>query len=357
MMIEFTEGNLLDSNAEALVNTVNTVGVMGKGIALMFKDSFQENFEEYQAACSAKKVQVGKMFVTRRESLLGPKWIINFPTKQHWRYPSKMEWIESGLDDLISVIVSNGIRSVALPPLGAGNGGLEWTDVREVIVNKLKDLDGVRVIVFEPTRKYMNVAKRTGVERLSAPRALVAELIRRYSILGIECSLLEVQKLGYFAERFNRKLALPEFEFDFAANRFGPYSEKLKHMLDDLDGSYLHCDKRLADAGPFEPIRFDEAKRDQVALFMKTEGREYLPTVEATAALIDGFESPLSMELLATVDWLVVKMNAEPTAPGIREQLRLWPGGQESAERKLHLFEDRSIDIALDALKDSTLIH
>jgi O-acetyl-ADP-ribose deacetylase (regulator of RNase III) len=357
MMIEFTEGNLLDSDAEALVNTVNTVGVMGKGIALMFKDSFQENFKDYQAACIAKKVQVGKMFVTRRESLLGPKWIINFPTKQHWRYPSEMEWIESGLDDLISVINSNGIRSIALPPLGAGNGGLEWTDVKEVIVNKLKDLDGVKVIVFEPTKKYMNVAKRTGVEKLTAPRAMVAELIRRYSILGIECSLLEVQKLGYFAERFNRKLALQEFGFDFAANKFGPYSEKLKHMLNDLDGSYLHCDKRLADAGPFEPIRFDDAKRDRVALFMKTEGREYLPTVQATAALIDGFESPLGMELLATVDWLVVKMNAEPTAVGIREQLRLWPGGQESAERKLHLFEDRIVDIALDALKESTLIH
>jgi hypothetical protein len=128
-------------------------------------------------------------------------------------------------------------------------------------------------------------------------------------------------------------------------------------MLNGLDGSYLHCDKRLADAGPFEPIRFDEAKRDLVGLFMKTEGKSHLPAVEATSALIDGFESPLGMELLATVDWLVAEMDAEPTVPAIREKLQDWPGGEESAERKLRLFEDRIVDIALDALKQAELTH
>lgn len=355
-MLEFTEGNLLEADAEALVNTVNTVGVMGKGVALMFKEAFPENFREYEAACRAKELQVGKMFVTRRDSFLGPKWIINFPTKAHWRYPSKMEWVERGLDDLKAVILRNEIRSIAVPPLGAGNGGLEWAEVRELIVEKFKDLKNVQILIYEPTKKYQNVAKRTGVGKLTAARASVAELIRMYSILGIECSLLEVQKLGYFLERFNRKLSLPEFEFDFAANKFGPYSDKLKHMLNGLDGSYLHCDKRLSDAGPFEPIRFDEAKRDVVALFMRTEGKSHLPAVEATSALIDGFESPLSMELLATVDWLVVEMEAEPSVLGIREKLQSWPGGQAAADRKLRLFEDRIIDIALDALKQAALI-
>lgn len=357
MMIEFTEGNLLESEAEALVNTVNTVGVMGKGVALMFKETFPENFKEYEAACRAKELKVGKMFVTRRDALLGPKWIINFPTKAHWRYPSKMEWVERGLDDLRAVIVRNNILSIALPPLGAGNGGLEWAEVKELIVEKLKDLKDVKVVIYEPTRKYQNVSKRTGVERLTPPRASIAELIRRYSILGIECSLLEVQKLGYFLERFNRKMSLSEFEFDFTARKFGPYSDKLKHMLNGLDGSYLHCYKRLSDAGPFEPIRFDEAKRDVVALFMKTEGKSHLSAVEATSALIDGFESPLGMELLATVDWLVVEMGAEPTVSAIRENLQSWPGGPEAADRKLRLFEGRIIDIALNALNEAALIH
>lgn len=357
MMIKFTEGNLLESDAEALVNTVNTVGVMGKGVALMFKEAFPENFREYEAACRAKELQVGKMFVTRRDTLLGPKWIVNFPTKAHWRYPSKMEWVDRGLDDLKAFIARHHVKSIAIPPLGAGNGGLDWSEVRELMVEKLGDLHDVQVVIYEPTKRYQNVAKRTGVATLTPARASIAELIRRYSILGIECSLLEVQKLGYFLERFNRKLSLPEFQFDFGANKYGPYSDKLKHMLNGLDGSYLHCDKRLADAGPFEPIRFDEAKRDVVAAFMKSEGKEHLPAVEATSSLIDGFESPLSMELLATVDWLLVDMNAEPNVAAIREKLASWPGGKESADRKLHLFEDRIIGIALEALGEAGLVN
>lgn len=357
MMIEFTQGNLLESDAEALVNTVNTVGVMGKGVALMFKEAFPENFKEYEAACRAKELQVGKMFVTRRESLLGPKWIINFPTKAHWRYPSQMEWIEQGLDDLKTVIVQNHISSVALPPLGAGNGGLEWTEVRNLIVGKLEDLMGVKIVIYEPTKEYQNVAKRSGVENLTTPRASIAELIRRYSILGIECSLLEVQKLGYFLERFNRKLSLQEFDFEFSANKFGPYSDKLKHMLNGLDGSYLHSNKRLSDAGPFEPIRFDESKRDLIALFINTKGKSHLPAIEATSRLIDGFESPLGMELLATIDWLVEEMGTEPEVAAIRETLQSWPGGKESATRKLRLFEDRIIAIALDSLRESKLVN
>lgn len=357
MTIEFTQGNLLDADAEALVNTVNTVGVMGKGVALMFKEAFPENFREYEAAARAKELRVGRMFVTRRDAFLGPTWIVNFPTKAHWRYPSRLEWIAEGLDDLKSVIAENQIRSIALPPLGSGNGGLDWPEVRDLIVDKLQDLNGVKITIFEPTRRYQNVAKRAGVEKLTPSRAAVADLVRRYAILGIECSVLEVQKLGYFLERYNRKLALPQFNFEFAANKYGPYSEKLRHMLNGLDGSYLHCDKRLADAGPFEPIRFDEARRDAVTLFLKTEGKVHWPAVEATANLIDGFESPLGMELLATVDWLVVEMKVQPEPKAIREALRSWPGGKQSAERKMHLFDDRIVEIALDALRQSELAN
>jgi len=356
MTIEFTQGNLLDADAEALVNTVNTVGVMGKGVALMFKEAFPDNFKAYASAARAKELEVGKMFVTRRDAFLGPKWIVNFPTKAHWRYPSRMQWVDAGLDDLKAVIARHGIRSIALPPLGAGNGGLDWDDVRNLMVEKLKDLREVRIVIFEPTRQYQNVAKRSGVEKLTPARAALADLVRRYSVLGIECSLLEVQKLGYFLERFTSKLALPSFGFEFSANRYGPYSEKLRHMLNGLDGSYLRCDKRLADAGPFEPIRFDEARRDAVTLFMKTEGKLHWPAVEATASLIDGFESPLGMELLSTVHWLVSEMGVPSDRQAVREALATWPGGDRSAERKLKLFEDRIVDIALDALRDAKLV-
>ena len=150
-MIEFTRGNLLDAKVDALVNAVNTVGVMGKGIALMFKEAFPDNFKNYESACKKKAVRVGKMFVTKR--LLSTKWIINFPTKEHWRGDSRLEWIEMGLEDLKCVIVENGIKSIAIPPLGSGNGRLKWEDVRPKIEMVLSTLEDVTVFVYEPTRE------------------------------------------------------------------------------------------------------------------------------------------------------------------------------------------------------------
>jgi O-acetyl-ADP-ribose deacetylase (regulator of RNase III) len=356
-MITFTEGNLLEADAEALVNTVNTVGVMGKGVALMFKDAFPENFKAYQRACKEKHVRLGEMFVTEREDLLGPKWIINFPTKGNWKYPSQIKWIEDGLADLVRVIAEKGIGSIAIPPLGSGNGGLNWTEVRPLIEKALGSLKNVNVVVYEPTVKYQNVAKRTGVEELTVPRALIAEMVRRYSILGIECTLLEVQKLGYFLERSVSVLKLDnKFKFEFGANKFGPYSDKLKHLLDGLDGSYLHCDKRIADAGPFEAIRFDDAKKDKVAAFLTTpDAKLYRPVLDATTELIDGLESPFGMELLSTVDWLVDHDGTEPEVAAVRAALAKWPGDQKAGERKLELFDERVIAIALRSLADSKL--
>jgi O-acetyl-ADP-ribose deacetylase (regulator of RNase III) len=357
-MIHFTEGNLLEADADALVNTVNTVGVMGKGVALMFKEAFPENFKAYEKACKAKQVRLGEMFVTEREDLLGPKWIINFPTKGHWRYPSQIKWIEDGLADLARVIEEKKIRSIAIPPLGSGNGGLQWTEVRPLIEKALVSLKDVDVIVYEPTAKYQNVAKRAGVEELTAPRALIAEMVRRYSILGIECSLLEVQKLGYFLERIVNALNLDnKFKFEFEANKFGPYSKKLNHLLNGLDGSYLHCDKRIADAGPFEPIRFDDAKKDMVAAFLTTpEAKVYRPALEATTTLIDGLESPFGMELLSTIDWLIDQGGVQPEVKSVREALAKWPGEDgKAAARKLELFDERVIGIALQCLSESKL--
>jgi O-acetyl-ADP-ribose deacetylase (regulator of RNase III) len=352
LMISFTQGNLLAADAEALVNTVNTVGVMGKGIALMFKEAFPANLKAYEAACKAGDVAVGRMFVTERRELLGPKWIIHFPTKQHWRNPSKLEWIDEGLDDLKRVIAELGIRSIALPPLGSGNGGLEWPTVRALIAQKLGDLPEVDVIVYEPTATYQNVAKRAGVEKLTPARAMVADLVRRYAVLGFDCTLLEIQKLAYFAERSLLRLVLPnELDLHFEAHRFGPYATRLAHLLDALDGSYLRSDKRIADAGPLDTIWFDDAKRDRVAAYLGSEGKTYLPALALTDALIDGFETPLGMELLATVDWLVESGTA-PTVAAIRQALANWPNGGDAAKRKLALLDERMIEIALARLAE-----
>ncbi len=356
--MRFTQGNLLDSGADALVNTVNTVGVMGKGIALMFKERFPENFSAYEAACKAGEVKVGAMFVQPGAEFDGPRWIINFPTKQHWRQPTKLEWIESGLEDLKAIILAKGIRSIALPPLGCGNGGLEWSDVRPRIEAALGGIAGVEVVVYEPTAKYQNVAKKRGVEKLTPARALIAELVRRYWVLGIECTLIETQKLAWCLGRNIERLGLPDpLKLRFKADRYGPYAHQLTKLLEGLDGSYLHCDKRLTDASPFDTIWFEESKRDTVELYLRsTEARDYLPALEATDKLIDGFQSPLGMEALATVDWLVSREHAKPTLEGVRDGLRRWPAGEDAARRKEKLFDDKLIVLALDRLRPTNAV-
>ncbi|MGF6709449.1 O-acetyl-ADP-ribose deacetylase (regulator of RNase III) [Luteibacter sp. W1I16] len=348
-MITFTHGNLLEARAEALVNTVNTVGVMGKGIALMFKERFAENFRRYAAACKVKEVRTGKMFVTEVRELGGPRWIVNFPTKQHWRGDSKIEWIAEGLQDLRRFLIENKVKSIAIPPLGAGNGGLDWDEVRPRIEEALDGLD-TEIIVFEPTQKYQNVAKRTGVGKLTPARALIAELVRRYWVLGMECSLLEIQKLAWFLERNIERVGLTPLDLRFAPNKYGPYADRLRHLLEGLDGSYLHCDKRIGDADPLDVIWFDDGRKAFVQTYLKSEAKEYVPALEATATLIDGFESPFGMELLATVDWLLTKEGVTPTVPAVREGLRHWRSGPDAAERKARLFDDRALGIALERL-------
>lgn len=348
-MITFTQGNLLEAKADALVNTVNTVGVMGKGIALMFKERFAENFRLYDAACKAKQVQTGRVFVTEVSELDGPRWIVNFPTKRHWRAPSQLPWVVEGLQDLRRFLIERQVKSIAIPPLGAGNGGLEWADVREQIERVLGDLEA-EILVFEPTSQYQNVAKRNGVEKLTPARALIAELVRRYWVLGMECSLLEVQKLAWFLERAVEHRGLKPLDLRFEANKYGPYADRLRHLLEGLDGSYLHCDKRISDADPFDVIWFDDARKTVVQTFLKSEAKAYSEALEDTATLIDGFESPFGMELLATVDWLLYREGVEPTVSAVREGLRHWRGGDDAAVRKDRLFDDRALTIALHRL-------
>lgn len=351
-MITYRQGNLLEAEVEAVVNTVNTVGVMGKGIALMFKERFKDNFKAYTAACKAGEVKVGEMFVTPTHELDGPRWVINFPTKQHWRNPSKMEWIETGLDDLVRVIREREIRSVALPPLGCGNGGLEWSEVRPKIEAALGQLDDVEVITFAPTEKYQNVAKREGVKQLSVARALIAEVIRRYWVLGIECTLLEVQKLAWFLSKSIRAQGLDDvLDLRFQADRYGPFSPRLNHLLNALDGSYLRSDKRISDCGPMDTIAFADTEAAVVDLYFRSgEAKPYAAVLEETGRLIDGFQSPLGMELLATVDWLIEREGCSRDLPSIRAGLATWPGGAEAGARKLRIFNDRLLGLALERL-------
>jgi len=352
-MMHFTQGNLLEADVEAVVNTVNTVGVMGKGIALMFKERFPENCKAYEAACKSGQVQIGRMFVTTSTELSGPRWIINFPTKQHWRNPSKLEWIAQGLQDLRAVIAEKQIHSIAIPPLGSGNGGLNWGAVRPVIEAALGQIDGLEVIVYEPTAKYQNVAKGRGAEKLTPARALIAEMIRRYGVLGLDCSILEVQKLAWLLARTIARCGLADpLKLEFTADKYGPFAPQLSHLLDALDGSYLHCEKRVADASPFDTICFDAERTAALKGYLATsDGAPFLDAIDQTDELIDGFQSPLGMETLATVDWLLTREHAQPSLAGIRQALDNWPAGPAAAQRKQRLFNDKLLGAALARLQ------
>ena len=180
-MIEYKTGDILSENADALVNTVNCVGFMGRGIALQFKQAWPENFNAYAAACKRHEVQPGRMFIYATGHLTPPRFIVNFPTKRHWRGKSRMEDIESGLKALVEEIRARDIRSIAIPPLGAGLGGLNWSHVRSRIDRALSELPDVRVIVFEPQKDPGSAPNDTVGSAPKMGENATAKLTRNYS--------------------------------------------------------------------------------------------------------------------------------------------------------------------------------
>ena len=202
-MIEYKKGDILAEDAEVLVNTVNCVGSMGRGIALQFKQAWPDNFRAYAAACRRHEVRPGRMFVYETGLLTHPRYIINFPTKRHWRGKSRIEDIEAGLDALVAEIRRRAIRSIAIPPLGAGLGGLNWDEVRPRIESAMRGLADVRIVVFEPNGAAAPERHKTGkVPAMTAGRSALIGLMERYlaGLLDPFVSLLEVHKLMYFMQ-------------------------------------------------------------------------------------------------------------------------------------------------------------
>ena len=213
-MIKPTIGNLLDAGngheAEALVNTVNTVGVMGKGIALQFRLAYPRNYELYRAACKRGEVVPGKMFIVPTDRLDNPRYIVNFPTKRHWKGDSRVEDIESGLADLVRFIQAEKIQSIAVPPLGCGNGGLDWSDVRPRIVKAFESLPDVRVLLYEPAGapEPDKITVATARPEMNSNRAALITLMRNYGEVGYRLTMLEIQKLTYFLQLAGQPLRL-----------------------------------------------------------------------------------------------------------------------------------------------------
>jgi O-acetyl-ADP-ribose deacetylase (regulator of RNase III) len=299
-MITLAQGNLFEADAEALVNTVNTVGVMGKGIALQFKKAYPENFHAYKHACDDRSVVAGKMFVFETHGLHNPKYIINFPTKRHWKGGSRMGDIEAGLRDLAATVTKLGIRSVAIPPLGCGNGGLDWRDVFPRIHDALTGLQNVQLLVYAPkgapaAEEMLNKTKRP---RMTAGRAAVIGLMSRYGAAGYRMTLLEVQKLVYFLQATGEPLE----RVQFARAQYGPYADTLRHVLNRMEGHFIQGYGDGANT-PDTSIELLPNAIEEADAFLE-DHRDTKDRFDRVTNLIEGFETPYGMELLATVHWV-----------------------------------------------------
>lgn len=340
-MITEVFGNLLTADADALVNTVNTAGVMGKGVALQFRRAFPDNYEAYRLACERGDVKLGQMFVVDNGQLTRPRFIINFPTKKHWRSRSRLSDIEAGLVDLRDVLTTRGITSVAVPALGCGNGGLDWADVEPLIRDALGDLAGVDVLLYPPQGSPAATSMRVGTTRppMTAGRAALVGLLDRYIGPGLGATPIEVQKLMYFLQAAGEPLRL-----DYVRAQYGPYAENLNHVLNAVEGHYI-CgfgdrSKPVRDADPIALLP-GAAAEAEAFLDQHPGTRERFDRV---AALVAGFESPYGLELLASVHWVAHKDTLAGTPEAATAEVQRWN------RRKKRLFSERHIHLAWSRL-------
>jgi O-acetyl-ADP-ribose deacetylase (regulator of RNase III)/uncharacterized protein YwgA len=342
-MIRYLTGNLLDSDAHALVNTVNTVGVMGKGIALQFKNMFPNNYKIYSKACENKEFKIGNLLITEEETLLkGKKIIINFPTKTSWRLPSEYSYIELGTKALVKAIKENDIKSIAIPPLGSGQGGLDWNKVKVILEKYLSDLD-CEIYIYEPTSTIKEVLKKERV-KLTPARAMLLAMLYDLTRNGEFVSEFAAEKIAYFLQRFGAK---DSFRLQFEPNFYGPYSGKVRHVLYYLNGSYI-MGYSSKDKKPFEElgILFD-AESDINEFLSQPENNDYKEVVQKTQRFLTGFYSAFGLELLSTIDYIIQDKKTSSVEEIIREM-------QSWSDRKKTLFSNRKfINIALNNIQSN----
>ena len=340
-MIRFTTGDILAEDAEALVNTVNCVGVMGRGIALQFKKAFPENFRVYAEACERGEVQPGRMFVFETRQLTNPRYIVNFPTKRHWRGNSRIEDIDAGLKDLATVIRKRDIRSIAVPPLGAGLGGLEWSDVRPRIENALHGFNDLDVVVFEPrgAPETERMVRSREVPRMTAGRAALVGLMDRYlnGLLDPFVTLLEVHKLMYFMQVAGQPLRLK-----FSKAVYGPYAENLRHVLNAVEGHFVSGYGDGGDRPDKQLELVPGAVEDAAEVLRRSHATR--KRFDRVTDLVDGFESAFGLELLATVHWVLERDN-----PASQDDLVALTYAWNDCKRR---FSPRQIRLAADVLRE-----
>ncbi len=338
-MITYLEGNILESQAQAIINTVNTIGVMGKGIALQFKNAFPNNFKAYQKACKEGEVKVGKMFVYEDENLIiGKKIIINFPTKTTWKRPSEYEYIQNGLDDLVQIIQKYNIKSIAIPPLGAGNGGLDWAKVKKMIEDKLAHLE-TQIYIYEPTAQIKEQLKKERI-KLTDGRALLLYVLYDLVREGEFVSEFSSEKICYFLQKFGAKEYL---KLNFEPKYYGPYSGKVRYVLYALNGSYIMGYSDM-NKKPFETLNLVGDGYAEVESYVQ-KNEKLLSIAQKTTQFLEGFYSDYALELLSSIDYIMDKENTSD------KEIIIQKIGEWSERKKEKFSEDKYIDIALKHLQ------
>jgi O-acetyl-ADP-ribose deacetylase (regulator of RNase III) len=340
MAVQIAKGDLLSQRVDAIVNTVNTVGVMGKGIALQFKRKWPANMKAYEAACKRDEVIPGRMFVFDNGGLAEPKFIINFPTKRHWRQPSRIEDIEAGLVDLIAQVKRLGLRSIAIPPLGCGNGGLAWEQVKPRIEAAFKSLPDVEVRLFAPAfiEGVRELAPEIDKPKMTPGRAAILKVLSVYREMMYPLSQIEIQKLVYFLTTAGQDFG----RLQFVKYKYGPYAKALPHILTKMDGAYL---RGVGDGSKPSEITVVESALTEAELFLSTkEDSDTAQRVGRVAKLIEGFETPYGMELLATVHWAVKDGEPPAAIDEVIQRVHAWN------ERKRKIMKPEHIAIAYDRL-------
>jgi O-acetyl-ADP-ribose deacetylase (regulator of RNase III) len=342
MPINIVEGDLLKQKTDAIVNTVNCVGVMGKGIALQFKRKWPENYKTYKKACDSQQLKPGKMLVYDLGGLDAdkPHFIINFPTKNHWREKSKISYIEDGLEELVNEVNRLNIKSIAVPPLGCGNGGLEWPIVYDLICKAFKKTTA-EIFLFPPygAPEPKTMIVRTEKPNMSIGRAILIKLLSKYREMNYGLSRIEVQKLCYFALESGETVFS---KLKYNKQQYGPYADSLRHVLNHMEGHYI---QGVGD--------HDLSKPDIVLLQGALEEAEKLLSqhpetqarIERVADLIEGFETPFGMELLSTVHWVSIKEDKIlKSSEEALNKVHSWN------DRKKTLFSYEDVKVAWDRL-------
>ncbi len=329
-MIVYTTGDLLTSSADALVNTVNCEGYMGKGIAYQFKLKYPENNVDYVKVCKNGTLRVGKLHYFMEKG----KIIINFPTKDKWRAKSKMEYIVSGLDELVCLIRQLDIKSIAIPPLGSGNGGLIWAEVKDLIEKKLTVLSNdVEIYIYEPSKKYN--AQPTVEPKLSMSALVLMEIKERLS----KFNTLRLQKTAYFVDVFSG-----EKYFKFKRHKYGPYDNSIAIISRNIkEYQKYHNFKSTNEA---YKILYNKIVSESVS----TKLIQLAPSVLKATEYVNSIKTDFELECLSTIVYLIDEQGSLLDCE-IVEKFKMW------SEDKANRFSEDEIIRGIERLNNENVIE